>query len=63
MSEWVYEKAEAKIGQTTLTVERSDDRWEWHAQHNYAAASGICQSFELAQERAIKCATFFNKEM
>ncbi len=66
MADWVYEKSTAEIGKARVTVEHNEDSdtfWSWNVVHPNGVASGSCQSFENAQERAVKIANCFNKEM
>ncbi len=65
---WAYEKAEATIHNCQAVIERSGDDedagWVWRVSHGpNLRASGETKSFDLAEERSIKCAAFFNKEM
>ncbi len=68
MADWVYETARAEIGNAKAEISHSDsgasaNEWTWTVTYPGMIAQGSCQSFELAQERATKIATFFNKEM
>lgn len=66
MADWVYEKSSAEIGNARIVVEHDEDGttfWNWSVVHPNGSATGNCQSFELAQERGVKIANCFNKEM
>lgn len=67
--QWEYEKTKAEIGRCRVEIRRHQEEystsngWAWFIDHPHGTAQGTCQSFELAQERVVKIAEFFNKEM